>query len=199
MGAFAVGPGAKLVHEQLALQWSLCAGPSRDQALAAGWFFLELMTKAMIEHLATTGRLGAPRRDRFSDQFHDDCLALVAKLTSDIVCRHREAPEVYELRKACKPKTFFPTDGNSQDSLLLQVVEKLNSALSFFLHDLLSIMDRGFVFSLIRTYMRDVGSRVANGSSESVPLGHLQVGCDYNRHHSHVVRTSEIPFSCPVS
>ena len=32
----------------------------------------------------------------------------------------------------------------------LQAIEKLNSALAFFLHDLLSIMDRGFVFSLIR-------------------------------------------------
>ena len=85
---------AKLVHEQLVLQWSICAGKSRETALASGWFFLELMVKAMVEHLATTGRLGATRRSRFSEQFHDDVTNLVAKLTSDIVCRHRDAPEV---------------------------------------------------------------------------------------------------------
>ena len=139
--------GAKLVHEQLALQWSICGGPAREAALSAGWFFLELMAKAMVEHLATTGRLGAPRRDRFSEQFHDDAASLVAKLTSDVVCRHREHPEV---------------------------VERLNSALAFFLHDLISVMDRGFVFSLVRTYVRDVGSRMAPGT-ESLPLWHLQL------------------------
>ncbi len=85
---------AKLVHEQLALQWSIASGSCRDAALAAGWFFLELTSKAMVEHLATTSRLTTPRKARFSDQFHDDVLNLVAKLTSDIVCRHRESPEV---------------------------------------------------------------------------------------------------------
>ena len=83
-----------MVHEQLVLQWSICAGKPREAALASGWFFLELMVKAMVEHLATTGRLGASRRSRFSEQFHDDVTNLVAKLTSDIVCRHRDAPEV---------------------------------------------------------------------------------------------------------
>jgi hypothetical protein len=33
-------------------------------------------------------------------------------------------------------------------------MEQLNACLAFFLHDLLSVMDRGFVFSLIKTYMK---------------------------------------------
>jgi hypothetical protein len=33
-------------------------------------------------------------------------------------------------------------------------MEQLNACLAFFLHDLLSVMDRGFVFSLIRKYMK---------------------------------------------
>ena len=48
----------------------------------------------MVEHLATTGRLSAPRAHRFSDQFAEDVHQMVAKLTSDIVCRHRDSPEV---------------------------------------------------------------------------------------------------------
>ena len=55
------------------------------------------------------------------------------------------------------------------------MIERLNAALAFFLHDLLSVMDRGFVFSLIRTYLRDVSSRMTAGTSETLPLWHLQV------------------------
>ena len=112
-----------------------------------GWFFLELMTKAMVEHLATTSRLKSPRRTRFSDQFNDDILNLVVALTSDIGCRHRNIPDV---------------------------IEKLNASLAFFLHDLLSVMDRGFVFSLVKTYIRDVDSRMTS-SKESVPLWNLKL------------------------
>jgi hypothetical protein len=54
------------------------------------------------------------------------------------------------------------------------MVEKLNSSLAFFLHDLLSVMDRGFVFSLIGSYMRDMSSRMTS-TSESLPLWHYQV------------------------
>jgi hypothetical protein len=39
-------------------------------------------------------------------------------------------------------------------------MEQLNACLAFFLHDLLSVMDRGFVFSLIRKYMKVSGPEV---------------------------------------
>ena len=35
-----------------------------------------------------------------------------------------------------------------------KLIEQLNACLAFFLHDLLSVMDRGYVFSLIKTYMK---------------------------------------------
>lgn len=38
----------------------------------------------------------------------------------------------------------------------LELVERLNTSLAFFLNDLLSVMDRGFVFSLIKTYWKQV-------------------------------------------
>lgn len=55
------------------------------------------------------------------------------------------------------------------------MVERLNSSLAFFLHDLLSVMDRGFVFSLIRSYMKDVSSRMTTTIAESLPLWNLQL------------------------
>lgn len=41
----------------------------------------------------------------------------------------------------------------SQD---VELVERLNNSLAFFLNDLLSLMDRGFVFNLIRSYYKQV-------------------------------------------
>ena len=81
---------AKLVHEQLAFQWLGTGGVLRENALKAGWFFLELMIKAMIEHLATRDLLNANRKHRFSEQFHDDVVNLTASVTHDIVHRYVE-------------------------------------------------------------------------------------------------------------
>lgn len=38
----------------------------------------------------------------------------------------------------------------------VELVERLNSSLAFFLKDLLSLMDRGFVFNLVRSYYKQV-------------------------------------------
>lgn len=38
------------------------------------------------------------------------------------------------------------------------MVERLNTSLAFFLNDLLSIMDRGFVFALIKTCYKQVNA-----------------------------------------
>ena len=39
-------------------------------------------------------------------------------------------------------------------NLCVQNASLLNLQLAFFLHDIMSVMDRGFVFSLVRTYCR---------------------------------------------
>ena len=44
----------------------------------------------MVEHLATTGTLGAPRKHRFSEQFHDDILNMVSSLTGDIIRKFKK-------------------------------------------------------------------------------------------------------------
>lgn len=53
----------------------------------------------------------------------------------------------------------LPAPLNILPSLPLQdveLVERLNSSLAFFLNGLLSLMDRGFVFNLIRSYYKQV-------------------------------------------
>merc|ERR1719206_496775 len=138
----------KLVHEQLALQLTLSKDTSRDNVLECSWFYFELMIKAMVEHLATANTLNAPRKHRFSDQFNDDILNMVASFTVEIISKHRKQGRITQL----------------------------NSCMAFFLHDLLSVMDRGFVFSLIRTYMKEVTNNITIMEPEhSSVLWELQI------------------------
>ncbi|XP_041134364.1 dedicator of cytokinesis protein 7 isoform X3 [Polyodon spathula] len=160
-------PTKKLFHEELALQWVVSSGSVREGALQQGWFFFELMVKSIIHHLYFTDRLDSPRRNRFPERFMDDITALVSTIAGDIVSR-------------------FQKD--------LELVERLNTSLAFFLNDLLSVMDRGFVFSLVKTYWKQVSTKLYALQSPTVlvslRLDFLRVVCS----HEHYV-TLNLPCS----
>ncbi|XP_058891186.1 dedicator of cytokinesis protein 7 isoform X2 [Acipenser ruthenus] len=160
-------PTKKLFHEELALQWVVSSGTVREGALQQGWFFFELMVKSIIHHLYFTDRLDSPRRNRFPERFMDDITALVSTIAGDIVSR-------------------FQKD--------LELVERLNTSLAFFLNDLLSVMDRGFVFSLVKTYWKQVSTKLYALQSPTVlvslRLDFLRIVCS----HEHYV-TLNLPCS----
>ncbi|KAM9528657.1 dedicator of cytokinesis protein 7-like isoform 3-T3 [Salvelinus alpinus] len=159
-------PTQKLFHEELALQWVVSSGIVREGALQQAWFFFELMVKSIIHHLYFTDRLESPRKNRFPERFMDDITALVSTIAGDIVSR-------------------FQKD--------LELVERLNTSLAFFLNDLLSVMDRGFVFSLIKTYWKQVSTKLymlQNPTLESLRLDFLRIVCS----HEHYV-TLNLPCS----
>uniref|UniRef100_A0A3B4A7C3 Uncharacterized protein n=1 Tax=Periophthalmus magnuspinnatus TaxID=409849 RepID=A0A3B4A7C3_9GOBI len=156
----------QLFHEELALQWVVSSGSVREGALQQAWFFFELMVKSIIHHLYFTDRLESPRKHRFPERFMDDITALVSTIAGDIVSR-------------------FQKD--------LELVERLNSSLGFFLNDLLSVMDRGFVFTLIRAYWKQVSTKLynlQNPTLESLRLDFLRIVCS----HEHYV-TLNLPCS----
>uniref|UniRef100_A0A665UHJ6 Dedicator of cytokinesis 7 n=1 Tax=Echeneis naucrates TaxID=173247 RepID=A0A665UHJ6_ECHNA len=156
----------QLFHEELALQWVVSSGSVREGALQQAWFFFELMVKSIIHHLYFTDRLESPRKNRFPERFMDDITALVSTIAGDIVSR-------------------FQKD--------LELVERLNTSLAFFLNDLLSVMDRGFVFTLIRAYWKQVSTKLytlQNPTLESLRLDFLRIVCS----HEHYV-TLNLPCS----
>uniref|UniRef100_A0A8B9HMA7 Dedicator of cytokinesis 7 n=1 Tax=Astyanax mexicanus TaxID=7994 RepID=A0A8B9HMA7_ASTMX len=156
----------QLFHEELALQWVVSSGSVREGALQQAWFFFELMVKSIIHHLYFTDRLESPRKNRFPERFMDDITALVSTIAGDIVSR-------------------FQKD--------LELVERLNASLAFFLNDLLSVMDRGFVFSLVKTYWKQVSTKLyalQNPTLESLRLDFLRIVCS----HEHYV-TLNLPCS----
>ncbi|XP_020952205.1 dedicator of cytokinesis protein 7 isoform X3 [Sus scrofa] len=156
-----------LFHEELALQWVVCSGSVRESALQQAWFFFELMVKSMVHHLYFNDKLDAPRKSRFPERFMDDIAALVSTIASDIVSRFQKDTEM---------------------------VERLNTSLAFFLNDLLSVMDRGFVFSLIKTCYKQVSSKLYSLPNPSVlvslRLDFLRIICS----HEHYV-TLNLPCS----
>uniref|UniRef100_A0A8C3CMU2 Dedicator of cytokinesis 7 n=1 Tax=Cairina moschata TaxID=8855 RepID=A0A8C3CMU2_CAIMO len=160
-------PTKKLFHEELALQWVVCSGSVREAALQQAWFFFELMVKSMVHHLYFADKLEGSRKHRFPERFMDDVNALVSTIAGDIVSRFQKDTEM---------------------------VERLNTSLAFFLNDLLSIMDRGFVFSLIKTCYKQVSTKLYNipnpSNLVSLRLDFLRIVCS----HEHYV-TLNLPCS----
>uniref|UniRef100_A0A8B9NLB1 Dedicator of cytokinesis 7 n=1 Tax=Accipiter nisus TaxID=211598 RepID=A0A8B9NLB1_9AVES len=155
-------PTKKLFHEELALQWVVCSGSVREAALQQAWFFFELMVKSMVHHLYFADKLDAPRKNRFPERFMDDVTALVS--TGPPAC--------------C---LLVPRSG-----IDTEMVERLNTSLAFFLNDLLSIMDRGFVFALIKTCYKQVSSKLyslTNPSNlASLRLDFLRIICSHEHY-----------------
>ncbi|KAK7862685.1 hypothetical protein R5R35_000927 [Gryllus longicercus] len=164
-------PPLKIVHEELALQWVVSNGSARDHAIANSWFFFELIYKSMVEHLATTQSVDAPRKMRFSEQFTDDVTTLVTTITSDVISR---------CNKDAKP------------------TQSLNSSLAFFLYDLLSVMDRGYVFTLIKNYCKQMSAKISSLPDAvnliSLKLDFLRIVCS----HEHFVALN-LPFGTPFT
>uniref|UniRef100_A0A8C7UNZ2 Dedicator of cytokinesis 6 n=1 Tax=Oncorhynchus mykiss TaxID=8022 RepID=A0A8C7UNZ2_ONCMY len=153
----------KLLHEELALQWVVSTSTVREAALQQAWFFFQLMTKSMSHHLFLSSRIDLPRRQRFPDRFVDDIAALVGAISADVAGRYHKD---------------------------LELVERLNSSLAFFLNDLLSLMDRGFVFNLIRSYYKQFHTAQNPSSLTALRMDFTRIVCS----HEHYV-TLNLPCS----
>ncbi|OQR75674.1 dedicator of cytokinesis protein 7-like [Tropilaelaps mercedesae] len=162
----------KLVHEEVVKYWinnrSSTENPLMNQNYPTTWFFFELIIKSMQQHLATTGKLQAPRKQRFSDRFQEEIMALVNSLTDEIIAK------------------------SSPDNAAVY----LNAHLAFFVHDLFSIMDRGFVFQLIKLYFKYfsskmyIGPDMVNHQLFSLRLDFLRIVCSHEHY---------IPLNLPLA
>ncbi|XP_026311410.1 dedicator of cytokinesis protein 6 [Piliocolobus tephrosceles] len=79
----------------------------------------------------------------------------------------------------------------------VELAERLNASLAFFLSDLLSLVDRGFVFSLVRAHYKQVATRLQSSPN---PAALLTLRMEFTRilcSHEHYV-TLNLP-CCPLS
>uniref|UniRef100_A0A671TYQ6 Dedicator of cytokinesis 8 n=1 Tax=Sparus aurata TaxID=8175 RepID=A0A671TYQ6_SPAAU len=158
-------------HEELALQMVVSTGVCRENAYKYAWFFFELLVKSMAQHVSHLDKHSVPRRSRFSDRFKDDITTIVSVVTAEIgtilVKQHKEVEQA----------------------------EKVNISLAFFLYDLLSLMDRGFVFQLVKSYCNMMSAKsMSMPTLISMRLEFLRILCS----HEHYLNLS-LFFSSPAS
>uniref|UniRef100_A0A3B4ZF89 Dedicator of cytokinesis 8 n=1 Tax=Stegastes partitus TaxID=144197 RepID=A0A3B4ZF89_9TELE len=160
-------------HEELALQMVVSTGVCRENAYKYAWFFFELLVKSMAQHVSQLDKQSVPRRSRFSDRFKDDITTIVSVVTAEIgTILVKQQKEVEQ-------------------------AEKVNISLAFFLYDLMSLMDRGFVFQLVKNYCNQLVSLTKSLSMPtliSMRLEFLRILCS----HEHYLNLS-LFFSSPAS
>ncbi|XP_038048649.1 dedicator of cytokinesis protein 7-like isoform X4 [Patiria miniata] len=159
-------PPKKLVHEEVALLLVVSNGSAKEKVLNHAWFFFELMVKSMAQYLAENDRLDSPRKNQFPEAYCQDINNIVGIVTTDIVARYNKDVRAMQL---------------------------LNASLAFFLQDLLSLMDRGYVFALIRNYCKQVAGKITVMAD---PTSLAQLKLDFLRiivSHEHYV-TLNLPF-----
>ncbi|XP_006881388.1 PREDICTED: dedicator of cytokinesis protein 8 isoform X1 [Elephantulus edwardii] len=150
---------SKHFHEELALQMVVSTGMVRETVFKYAWFFFELLVKSMAQYMHNVDKRDSLRRTRFSDRFKDDITTIVNVVTSEIAAL-----------------LVKPQKENEQ-------AEKINISLAFFLYDLLSLMDRGFVFNLIRHYCNQLSAKLSNlPTLISMRLEFLRVLCSHEQY-----------------
>lgn len=105
------------------------------------------MAKSMVEHLGYTRSLDEPRKNRFPEQFTDDLTTLVHTVTSEIIAH------------------FLPEP---------RLARNLNTSLAFFLFDLFSVMDRGYVLNQVKSYCKQISAKIIS-LPDAVALVELKV------------------------
>uniref|UniRef100_A0A7N8XLU8 Dedicator of cytokinesis 8 n=1 Tax=Mastacembelus armatus TaxID=205130 RepID=A0A7N8XLU8_9TELE len=162
--------GSDTFHEELALQMVVSTGVCRENAYKYAWFFFELLVKSMAQHVSQLDKRSVPRRCRFSDRFKDDISTIVSVVTAEIGTILVKQQKVEQ-------------------------AEKVNISLAFFLYDLLSLMDRGFVFQLVKNYCNQMSAKsVSMPTLISMRLEFLRILCS----HEHYLNLS-LFFSSPAS
>ncbi|XP_055333628.1 dedicator of cytokinesis protein 7-like isoform X2 [Paramacrobiotus metropolitanus] len=142
-----MGPhGRRLPHEEIAYQWAVCANPQRDFSLRHAWFFFELIVQCMTQYLTAAQRLHYPRNARFSERFIDNISTLIRSFTDDIV-----SSSAHEMGR-------------------------LNTSLSFFFYDCLSLLDRGLVFQWVHAYCKKINAKVV-ALMEPTHILSLKIDC----------------------
>uniref|UniRef100_A0A3P8VXJ3 Dedicator of cytokinesis 8 n=1 Tax=Cynoglossus semilaevis TaxID=244447 RepID=A0A3P8VXJ3_CYNSE len=149
----------KQFHEELALQMVVSAGVCRENVYKYAWFFFELLVKSMAQHVSQLDRHSVPRRNRFSDRFKDDITTIVLVVTAEIgTILVKQQKEVEQ-------------------------AEKVNISLAFFLYDLLSLMDRGFVFQLVKNYCNQMSAKnIPMPTLISMRLEFLRILCSHEHY-----------------
>ena len=191
-----------LFHEELLREWLSCVARkgahdqsvARDLLLRSSWFFFELLHKSIGVHLnrkanclsratTTTSSLhfGPYKNNNFysynqpnqtlnsfcTKQLNQKFLFDLNSLIKSIVF------EIVSIQTTIRPASTSESSSKASESL----ASSLNCALTLFLYDSMSILDRGYIFKHIDFYMRET-NRGLSSLSNQVKNEHKSVGSE---------------------
>ncbi|XP_065185199.1 dedicator of cytokinesis protein 7-like [Sycon ciliatum] len=145
----------KTIHGEIALQWVFAGPQVKERAYSNSWFFFDIMVKSMAQQLSKESKLSVPPEQRFSKSYQDDVSKLVSNISDEIINRHIKEP---------------------------RFTQSLNTSLAFFIQDCLSYMDRGFVFGVIRSYLRQISIAAADLNLIEYKLDLLRIVCSHEHY-----------------
>ncbi|CAN0238510.1 unnamed protein product [Lampetra fluviatilis] len=156
----------RTTHEELVRTMELLLGSSVDQQLNSKllkhlWFFFGIISKSMAQHVIENQRLSLKRSERFPASFHRNLDSMVTQLSKHVPRIHRDTGE--EARSA-------------------------NVSLAAFLMRCFTLMDRGFVFRLINSYITSFPIMDSKRTFD-FRIEFLQIVCNYEHY---------VPLNLPV-
>ncbi|KAG8197439.1 hypothetical protein JTE90_014923 [Oedothorax gibbosus] len=122
----------RVVHEELVKSLNVMLKPANtdflmiNKFLRHSWFFFQIISKSTAQHLLSSERIKMLRQERFPADYQLCIRSLIEGIVPHILQKHKDLP--IETKQA-------------------------NVSLAFFLKKSLSLMDRGFVFKLIKSYL----------------------------------------------
>ena len=116
----------------------------------------------MAQYLSRLGKLNASRRDQFPSDYTQNLQKLVGDVAVEICEKHIKVCAAHSPIVTNEQQSHSPLILMSPSPLPLPSHQDksyscdLNTSLAFFIHDAFSLMDRGVVFGLIKTYLKKV-------------------------------------------
>lgn len=145
----------KLFYEELVFSWITAHPATRPVVYSNAWFFFELLIKSMAQQLHRNNKLDGDRRTRFTQKYLKDVEVLIGMVSLEIAEKHIQH---------------------------VQYARQLNTSLAFFIHDCFSLVDRGFVFSLIKCYLKKFALAPADLNLTEFKLDFYRIVCSHEHY-----------------
>ena len=118
----------RFLHEVLVDLWLSADDTLLNLVHSHSWFYFELMVKSIVQYLSQSDKLQEEQSKRFGRQFMDSMLSLARRVTESII----------ELISNVRSEN----------------AQQLSLSLAYFIHDLMSVIDRTCVLNMVKIYFR---------------------------------------------
>ena len=129
----------RFLHEVLVELWINASDSNREIIQKHAWFYFELIVKSIVQYLNDYGKLQVEQATRFDKSFLENLQTLVKKVTESII-------------------ELIPNPHS-------EVAKHLSLSLSYFIHDLVSVINRTCILNMVNSYFRRFNQSTADATT----------------------------------